>query len=277
VRSLQALNKAHKEYVGNYFKKSGIEWNAKGGDLSSVQVSATKTAKPQIDEEKQNTNAPKDDGPGMSAVMDQLSKGLTITSGLKKITSEDKTKNRPDRTGKVEIKQPVNKKIREKRGQPQVVQKGGRWVIENYNDGVHALDKFDMKSNVFMTLNDDTTFQITTKVKAVCIDSCINCRIFIKEVVSTVELVNCENVTLICEDKVPSIAVDKSQSPRIILMRKAYEATPDIYTSNIAAMNVEIPGKPENDDMIELPMPEQFLTKINPASGKISTVETKHG
>jgi len=126
-------------------------------------------------------------------------------------------------------------------------------------------------------MNDNSTFQITTKVKAVCVDSCINCRIFIKEVVSTVELVNCHSVTIVCEDKVPSIAVDKSQSPRIILMRKAYETCPDIYTSNIAAMNIEIPGKTDNDDMIEIPVPEQYLTRVNPATGKMTTVETKHG
>jgi len=235
--------------------------------------------KPADDEKQITKEKPEksDQGPGMDAVMNQLSKGLNVTSGLKTVTSDMKTKNRADRTGKVEVKEPVNKKKREKSGQPQVVQKGGRWVVENYNEGVQALEKFDMKSNVFLSLNDDTTFQITTKVKAVCIDACINCRIFIKEVVSTVEIVNCQNVTLICQEKVPSIAVDKCQSPRIILMRKAYETHPDIYTSNIAAMNIEIPGKTDEDDMVELPVPEQFLTKINPATGKASTVETKHG
>jgi len=283
VRSLQALNKAHKEYVSNYFKKTGIEWNSQGGSLDSAQPStssaSTKSTK-STDDEKQDTKPKptKDDkGPGMDDVMSQLSQGLNVTSGLKKVTSDMKTKNRADRTGKVEVKEPASKKKREKSGQPQTIQKGGRWVVENYNEGVQALEKFDMKSNVFLSLNDDTTFQITTKVKAICIDACINCRIFIKEVVSTVEIVNCQNVTLICEDKVPSIAVDKSQSPRIILMRKAYNAHPDIYTSNIAAMNIEIPGKTDEDDMIELPVPEQFLTKIDPATGKVSTVETKHG
>lgn len=285
VRSLQALNKAHKEYVGNYFKKTGLEWNPQGGDLLSVQVSvstsasttsaAPKSAAPKNDDEKQNPKK-EDSGPGMDAVMNQLSQGLNVTSGLKKVTSDMKTKNRSDRTGKVEVKE-HGKKVCEKQGQPQTVQKGGRWVIENHNDGVHTLDKFDMKSNVFFTMNDDATFQVTTKIKAVCIDSCINCRVFIKEVISTVEIINCQHVTLVCEDKVPSIAVDKSQSPRIILMRKAYETHPDIYTSNIAAMNVEIPGKTDADDMIEIPIPEQFLTKIDPATGKAATVETKHG
>jgi len=275
VRSFQALNKAHKEYVKMYFQKTGLEWNPKGGDLTSVQVSASKPI--QNDDEKQ-TSKPKDEtGPGMNAVMDQLSQGLNVTSGLKKVTSDMKTKNRADKSGKVEVKEPAHKKVREKSGQPQTVSKGGRWVIENYNEGVHILDKFDMKSNIFISMNDDATFQITTKVKAVCIDACINCRVFIKEVVSTVELVNCQNVTLICEDKIPSVAVDKCQSPRIILSRKAYEAKPDIYTSNIAAMNVEIPGKQDNDDTIEIPIPEQFLTKIDIATGKASTVETKHG
>jgi len=282
VRALQALNKTHKDFVGNYFKKTGIEWNAKGGDLASVQASASASAsKPsasKADDEKQPPKEkPKDDGPGMDAVMGQLSQGLSVTSNLKKVTSDMKTKNRTDKTGLVEEKKPANKKKREKNGQPQVAQKGGRWVIENYNEGEHTLDKFDMKSNIFITMSDDTTFRITTKVKAITVDSCINCHIFIKEVVSTVEVVNCQKVTLVCEDKVPSITVDKSQSPRIILLRKAYEAHPDIVTSNIAAMNIEIPGKTDNDDMIEIPVPEQYLSKIDPKTGKMSTIETKHG
>jgi len=46
----------------------------------------------------------------MDDVMSQLSQGLNVTSGLKKVTSDMKTKNRSDRSGKVEVKQPVNKK-----------------------------------------------------------------------------------------------------------------------------------------------------------------------
>jgi len=61
----------------------------------------------QITKEKQEKG---DQGPGMDAVMNQLSKGLNVTSGLKTVTSDMKTKNRADRTGKVEVKEPVNKK-----------------------------------------------------------------------------------------------------------------------------------------------------------------------
>merc|ERR1711994_570643 len=120
-----------------------------------------------------------------------------------------------------------------------------------------------MGSNIFVTMCDDCTIQISNKVKAVTIDSCVKVRVFVSEVVSTVEVVNCKSVKVIVVQggKVPSFAVDKCESPYIILSQSAYEANPDIYTSNVSAMNVEIPGKTENDDPKEIAIPEQFLTK----------------
>jgi len=42
-------------------------------------------------------------------------------------------------------------------------------------------------------------------------------------------------------------------------------------------MNVEIPGKNDADDNVELAVPEQFLSKIDPKTGKLTTVEVSHG
>ena len=60
-------------------------------------------------------------------------------------------------------------------------------------------------------------------------------------------------------------------------MKDAYEANPGIYTSNISAMNVEIPGKTPEDDTVEIPIPEQFLTKIDSKSGTATTEQVTHG
>ena len=103
-------------------------------------------------------------------------------------------------------------------------------------------------------------------------------RVFVQDVVSTVEVVNCKSVTVIVQKggKVPSFAVDKCESPQIILSRSAYEAMPDIYSSNVTAMNVEVPGATDDDDNKEHPVPEQFLTKIDPKTGVMTTAPTAH-
>lgn len=213
----------------------------------------------------------------MNAVFGELGKGLDITKGLNKVTSTMKTKNRTDKTGVVKETAPKKAAPKREKGEASIKFIGGRWMAENYNEGDHVLDKADMKSNVYITNCDDTRFTISGKVKSVTIDSCIKCEIIISEVISTVEMVNCKSVSLWLQDKAPSIAVDKSQSPRIVLSKKAFDCAPAIYTSNITAMNVEIPGVDEKADNVEIPLPEQFLTKINPQTRAVTTTEVKHG
>ena len=109
-------------------------------------------------------------------------------------------------------------------------------------------------------------------------DNCVKARVFVQDVVSTVEVVNCKSVKVIVQKDgvVPSFAVDKCESPLIILSRSAFEAQPDIYSSNVSAMNVECPGKTEDDDNKEYAIPEQFLTKINSKTGQCTTTHTEH-
>merc|ERR1719445_798430 len=191
-----------------------------------------------------------------------------------------KTKNRKDRAGKVTVKKVAAKKRRKKFGDPQTKFMGGRWMVENYEDdaGLVVLDQANLKSNVFISMCDGMTVQIPNKVKAVTIDNCVKVRVFVQDVVSTVEMVNCKSVMVVVQKdgKVPSFAVDKCESPQIILSRSAFEANPDIYSSNVTAMNVEVPGATDDDDNKELPVPEQFLTKIDPKTGEMTTVPTSH-
>merc|ERR1711978_613167 len=139
-------------------------------------------------------------------------------------------------------------------------------------------DKANLKSNVFITMCDEMTVLVPGKVKAATIDNCVKVRVFVQDVVSTVEMVNSKSVMVIVQKdgKVPSFAIDKCESPQIILSRSAYEANPDIYSSNVTAMNVEIPGATEDADSKQLPIPEQFLTKIDSKTGEMTTVPTSH-
>jgi len=276
----QALKKACKtqtDFVKEHFK-TGLTWNAKGGDLSSAApvVAAKTTASEEQKEQPKptKTEAPKDGD--MNALFGELSKGLNVTKGLKKVTADMKSKNQTDRTGKVTETVKKTAPKREK-GPASMKFAGGRWMAENFNEGEHIFDKADIKSTVYISMCDDATFTISGKVKSVTVDSCVKCNIIINEVISTVEMVNCKSVTLWLQDKTPSVAIDKSQSPRVVLNKKAFDAAPDIYTSNVSAMNVEIPSTEDKGDNVEIPIPEQFLTKINPQTRVVQTNEVKHG
>jgi len=284
---MKAMSKKLSEFVKEYFKSSGLTWNPKGGSLSDAKESAAAAA-PTADSEQKEEAKPakkavkkkKGGGGGMAGVFGELNKGLAVTKGMKKVTKDMKTKNRKDRVGKVTVKKAAAKKKRKKYGDPSTKFMGGRWMVENYESeaGVVTLDQANLKSNVFITMCDEMTVLVPGKVKAVTIDNCVKVRVFVQDVVSTVEMVNSKSVMVIVQKdgKVPSFAIDKCESPQIILSRSAYEANPDIYSSNVTAMNVEIPGATDDDDNKEFPVPEQFLTKIDPKTGEMTTVPTSH-
>merc|ERR1712129_45268 len=279
--AMQTMNKKLCEFVKEYFKSSGLTYNPKGTDLNSA--TATAAAPAATEEKKEAARAKKakkaKGGGGMANVMGDLRKGLNVTKGMKKVTSDMKTKNRKVRAGKVTMKAKASKK-RKKFGAPQMKFLGGRWMVENYEeeDGLIVVEKANLKSNVFISMCDGCTIQIPGKVKAVTIDNCVKVRVFVQDVVSTVELVNCKSVKVIVQKdgKVPSFTVDKCDSPQIILSRSAIEANPDIYSSNVSAMNVEVPGQKEDDDNKEYAIPEQFLTKIDFKTGECTTTHTEH-
>jgi len=277
MKALKAASKKQTEYVNEYFK-TGLTWNPKGTDLSSSSESkSTSTSKSTSSNNTNKTSKPKKEG-DTAQLFGQLNRGNIGAKGfgLKKVRDDQKSKNRKDRTGVVKMKQPVKKQGR-KKGNPAMTKRGFRLTVENYNEGVFEVQQADLKSNVYVTMCDESVIQIKKKVKSVTVDNCVKCRIFVTDVVSTVELINCKSVKIICQGVVPSLAVDKSMSPTIILTRKAYENPPNIFTSNISAMNISLPGKTDKDDNIELPIPEQFCTTIDNKKGTITTTDVKHG
>eukprot|EP01084_Bolivina_argentea_P203527 347600_1 len=277
IKAMNALNKKVAEFVKEYFKSGGLTWNPKGSALSEAAAASSGGG----DDEKKQTktkkaaSSKKGGGGGMNAVFGALSKGTGITKGMKKVTGDMKTKNRKERTGKVQMKT-QKKKQRKKYGPPQTKFQGGRWMVECYEEGLVVVDQAKLKQNVFITMCDNCTIQIKGKVKAVTIDNCVKVRVYIDEVISSAEMVNCKSTTLYVMIKAPSVSVDKCESPAIILSRAAYEVNPDIYTSNVSAMNVEVPGKTDDDDNKEYAIPEQFLTKIDCKTGKCTTSATEH-
>jgi len=151
-------------------------------------------------------------------------------------------------------------------------------------------EKVQVKHNVFIVGCEQAGIHIPVKCKAVAIDSCKKCKIWVSDVVSTVEMTNSKSCTIYVLGSVPALQIDKCSSARLVFSPDAFSDKvndgrgPDIITSNIDAMNIEIPnfdGKPDADgnppDPIEIPIPEQFITRIDPKTKTIKTEEVVHG
>lgn len=55
---------------------------------------------------------------------------------------------------------------------------------------------------------------------------------------------------------------------------------PSLVTSNISEVNIRLPGATDKSDPIEIPIPEQFVSKIIAASAgnyKVDTQNVSHG
>jgi len=287
-----------KYVVANY--KTGIEWNGRGGELSAWKPGAaggapsapSAPAAPAAPAAPPAPAAPAADAPagkpasvGMGAVFGEISKGSAVTAGLKKVDKSQMTHKNPELRSKpgLEAKAPAPKaaapKAQKSKGEAKIHEARGTWFVENYDDA-HDLEVPDpeVKQNVYIVRCDNVTVNIPKKVKSIQVDSCKKTRVIFNSVVSTFECFNSQRCDIECTTTVPSVALDKCSGIVVQMLNDEGKANPpQIVTSNISECNFTVTGKRPEDDPIEIPLPEQYISIYNPATGKIDTQPTNHG
>jgi len=262
--------------------KMGLTWKFDGQDagdyftsnpIGSPAAGAAAPAKAAAPEKKAG---------GMGAIFGSiLGKDAT---GLKKVTDDQKVKNRSAEDSaaasaaasaakpKAFVPKPRANEGRKKgpKGAPiKELQRDTNWVIEN-QEGVSnlTLDEADMKQTVLVINCREITLQVTTKVKSITIDGCEKVNLICGDVLSTVELVNSDKCKVQTIGTLNAIAIDKCDGVAIFLSKQSVGAS--IVTSKSSEMNVTIPEGDEGD-IIEMPIPEQFMTRLAPSGKKLIT------
>jgi adenylyl cyclase-associated protein len=286
--------------------KLGLDWNPKGGDLASFSAGGggggdaagedmggapapPPGPPPSIEELGGSAEPPKAAGaPGMGAVFADINKGEGVTSGLKKVDKSMKTKNMKD----VPVLVPKEKKAaggkqfkaaHEEKKPPKLELSKGTWFVEWYEDQTLEIKDVEIKQSVYITKCRGCQIVIPDKCKSIAVDGCFKTTITFKSVVSTFEMFNSQRCVADVTDSVPSVAIDKSQGCQIHLSRSALKEPPQVITSNISETNIQCPGAKDEDDPIEIPVPEQFQTtiKVNPSGSKqlygLNTTPVTHG
>jgi len=209
-------------------------------------------------------------GGGMSDVMSALRGVGSDERGLKKVTDTMKSKNRDPNDKPAEVKpkaavapaRAVANKGKGPRGPPLLELQRNNWIIENQEGGTHILDEGVDQTHLIVIINcANITVKLPNKVKNICVDGCHKVALIASDVVSCIEAVNSDRLQLQTLGKVHSFAIDKCDGVNIWLSKESLGA--DIVSSKSSEMNVTIPDpKGEDGDIIEQPIPEQFVTKL---------------
>eukprot|EP00727_Mastigamoeba_balamuthi_P006228 m51a1_g2224 putative adenylyl cyclase-associated (502) ;mRNA; f:230653-232531 len=223
-----------------------------------------------------------------SAVFAELNKGTDISKGLKHVSADQKTKNRSaeDRAaGGLKPKEPAAPAARKTEAKQEKVRppvktlNGNKWNIENQVNAQITIAESEIERNHAFYIGNckGCTIQIKGKINSITIDNCNKTGLVVDSVVAVIEIVNSNSCQLQVVNKSPSVNIDKCNSCQIYLSPEACGADPtNVYTTKCSSVNIVIPGATPDADIVEMPVPEQFISVVR--GGKLVTeIASSHG
>jgi adenylyl cyclase-associated protein len=243
--------------------------------------------------------ANKSTGSDMGAVFDQLNRGESVTSGLRKVDKSEMThknpslrtastvterqesrdsitrsrsrgpelKPKPDSIRGKGIAQPAPKK------DPKKELDGNKWIIENFEDADAPIEvEVSVTQSILITKCKNSTIRLIGKANAISIDNSARTNLVIDDLISSVDVIKCPNFGLQVLGSLPTVMLDQVDGASIYLSKDSLNT--EIYTSKCASINVNLPPQTEQDDYKECPLPEQFRTFIK--NGKLVSEIVEH-
>ncbi|KAK4437771.1 Cyclase-associated protein 1 [Sesamum alatum] len=214
---------------------------------------------------------------GMSAVFAEINSGKPVTSGLRKVTADMKSKNRADRSGVVSLPEKEGRApppAISKTGPPKFeLQMGRKWAVENQiGQNNLVIDDCDAKQSVYVFGCKNSVLQIQGKVNNITVDKCTKMGVVFKDVVAACEIVNCSSVEVQCQGSAPTISVDNTAGCQVYLSKDALEAS--ITTAKSSEINVLVPGSEPDGDWVEHALPQQYVHAYK--DGHFETTPVSH-
>lgn len=276
---------------------TGLSWNANGGQdyFSASAAPAPPKAAPGgppppppppppgfFDEKpKAQTSAP---GGGAAALFAELNaKGETgVTAGLKKVSKDQMTHKNPalrassvvTAAEKSAAKTTVAAAAPAKKP-PRMEQQGAKWFIEHF-DGNRDLKitECNVKTAVCLVQCKASLLQVPGKINTLQIDGCVKTSVVVESCVASVDIINCKSCEIQITGSTPMVTMDGCAGVMVYLSPQCVADDTSIVSSKCSEINIVLPAKSEDSDPVELPVPEQFETKIR--DGKLVTTAISH-
>ncbi|XP_026481988.1 adenylyl cyclase-associated protein 1-like [Ctenocephalides felis] len=225
-----------------------------------------------------------DDGKDRSALFAEINQGEGITRSLKKVTSDMQTHKNPTlRQGPTPFvkanmsEKPSITKVAIKESEPVFKRDGKKWIIEHQkNNSTLKVQDVEMNNVVYMFKCENSTLVVNGKLNSIVMDSCKKCSLVFDSVVSSCEFVNCQSVKMQVLGTVPTISIDKTDGCQMFLGSQSAD-TVQIVSAKSSEMNVVLLDhvSDRDGDMVELPIPEQFITLISGKTLKTTPIENR--
>ncbi|KAA6407087.1 MAG: adenylyl cyclase-associated [Lasallia pustulata] len=314
AQAFYRISKSLTAYVRQHYPK-GIIWNNDGIEpeeaLRQVQSGQTSSKAPSI----HNANSPSAppppppplpsfDGPpppppmpttngmstsrsgtsDMSGVFEQLSKGESVTAGLRKVDPSSQTHKNPSLRAGATVptrsdsqnsaaspsgrgKSPVpgpkpNPGNMRTKKPPRKELDGNKWIIENYDSPAEGLIEIEatISQSILISRCTKTAIRVINKANAISLDNCAGVSLIVDSLVSAVDVIKCPAFALQVLGTLPTIMLDQVDGATIYLGTGSLGT--EVFTSKCAAVNVNLPGRREEDDYRECPLPEQLKSVV---------------
>mmetsp|Transcript_21347 Transcript_21347/g.21475 ORF Transcript_21347/g.21475 Transcript_21347/m.21475 type:complete len:473 (+) Transcript_21347:90-1508(+) len=261
---------------------TGVTWNPRGGDVTDYTPGERERER-QTEKGVSSTGgkpSPVVPGSGSGSTLPAppnvnlfaaLNKGGEITSGLKTVTRDQQTwraeyKGGEGPTPAVSKAVPSKRAVEVPKGPAKLEFQEGphKWIVEyqGAESGLVTVNITDKKQTVYIFGCIDASVSIVGKCKSVVVDSCKKTKVYYDTLMASCEVVNCQRMHVECREKVASVAIDKTDG--IIVQLPASSLDTTVVASKSSEMNITFPD--ENGEMIEKPIPEQYIHRISGTS-----------
>ena len=287
-----AFLKALIPYIKQYHT-TGLTWNARGGEVPVTLPGASSAPAPTsapapsdapaapappppppsnlLADLSSGPSSGKTDSPDMGGVFRELNKGTDITKSLKHVDRSQMTHKNPELRGKNVVPANIQKKPATSSAaakKPAVVKnpvgpvkQGNKWIVEHHvNNSNLVIEGAEAKDSVMLYACKGSRLVIKGKINNIFIDNCQKTGVVFDSAISSCDVVNCKSVEIQCTAFVPCFNIDKTDGAQLYLSKECSES--EIVTAKSSEMNITIPGDNDNDEPIEMPVPEQYKTRI---------------
>ena len=283
--SYKAITTGLVDYVKQEHK-TGLAWKAGAPKLDAGKIpaaeAAPKAAAAVVVEDSKK-----------AALFSDLEKGTDISKGLKKVTNDQKVhKNRKEgeetaldeeefEKKKAALQEAAAKRAKKSgkwpTGEPKKAIEGRKWIVE-YQVGTRLQPleieiEADKTHTVYVYGCQFIFLKINGKANALTLDKCHKTQVQFGSLIGQLEVTSSEACEVQTTGKLNAATMDNTNEFMLYLTRESLDC--EITTSASTCINLTVPGKTDEDDPIEMNIPEQFVSRVAKGN-KITTEPLKH-
>ena len=155
-----------------------------------------------------------------------------------------------------------------------------RWVIRHQrgtpNEPVRiVIPEPRMMHAVFIQHCEHVFLDVQSKINSVTIIESKKLQISLVSVVATVEVTNSVSIDVQVKQSLPSAQLSNVHGANLFLLDPELSRDTEVVTTSCSTINVNFPDEHDSSDLLERPLPDQFVSKLVPDGKGGYRVETK--